>query len=214
MQYFVTNKAEYQNRVFRDKILNVENTPHCSNACSVCKRTEFKNFHGPNAKLPGKDLTPDELKKMIRYFRRINFCGQVSDPIYGKHFVELLKICHDTETACQVMTAASGRPRSWWVQAFEANPAARWIFGIDGPPHLSHLYRVNQNGEFLFEMMNLAKSMGLNVLWQLIVFRYNEDKLEECKALAKTNNINLEILISSRGIADELKPTNPAYRVK
>ena len=39
----------------------------------------------------------------------------------------------------------------------------------------SHKYRINQDGQYLFERMLDAKNKGLNVEWQYIIFDYNED---------------------------------------
>ena len=47
--------------------------------------------------------------------------------------------------------------RSEYIEAFKANPDAQWTFNIDGLPHQSHQYRINQNGNKLFDIMNKAK---------------------------------------------------------
>ena len=96
-------------------------------------------------------------------------------------------------------TAATGKPERWYEKAFSANPRAEWTFGIDGLPHDSHKYRVNQNGEFLFEMMLLAKEMGLRVFWQYIIFPYNENYVETAKKWAKIHDIKIIFIISERG---------------
>ena len=74
-------------------------------------------------------------------------------------------------------TAASHRSEYQFEQFFKANPNAKWYFGIDGLPQDSHNYRIGQDGEHVFSMMMLAKDMGLDVVWQYIVFDYNEDDL-------------------------------------
>ena len=51
---------------------------------------------------------------------------------------------------------------------------------IDGLPHQSHQYRINQNGNKLFDIMNKAKEY-LNTMphyWQYIKFDYNKDNVE------------------------------------
>ena len=50
--------------------------------------------------------------------------------------------------------------------------------------------------------------MGLNTHWRMIVFKYNENDIEECKKLANHYNINFELIKSSRFTKnDSLKPT-------
>lgn len=189
--------ALYKKRDFRKKVLNIENTARCTLLCPQCKRTTFLKLNdGP---FPGKDLTPEQFKKVVNYFDDITFGGQLSDPVFGKHFLELLKICLENKIAPRVLTAATGKSEEWYKKAFETNPYARWTFGIDGPPHLSHNYRVNQDGEFLFKMMCLAKKMGLRVHWQYIIFPFNKDYIEECKKTAKELNIPMIFIASERG---------------
>ena len=188
---------EYKNRNFRKKVLNIENTSRCTLLCIQCKRTTY--LHLNKKPFPGKDLTPENFKKVVGYFDDITFGGQLSDPVFGVYFIELLKICKEYNKGPRVLTAATGKSESWYQQAFESNRQARWTFGIDGPPHLSHYYRVNQDGEFLFKMMCMAKKMGLEVYWQYIIFPYNESYVDECKSLAKSLQIPIEFIISERG---------------
>ena len=185
---------------FANRIINIENNPRCTLECSICKRTTY--FHLNDTKnVPGIDLSLKDFKKCLDFFKGgISFCGQLSDPIFNKDFIEMLKMCNDNKVVTRINTAATGRKEQWYKKAFLANPNAKWCFGIDGPPHLSHLYRKNQNGEFLFEMMILAKEMGLEAYWQYIVFDYNEKYLEDCKKYAKLFKIDMVVIYSQRSL--------------
>lgn len=188
---------EYKRRNFRKKILNIENTARCTLLCPQCKRTTFLELNG--SKFPGKDLTPEQFKKVVTYFDNVTFGGQLSDPIFGKHFIELLKICHTNNVRTRVLTAATGKPESFYKQAFEANPNAEWTFGIDGPRgHLSNNYRKNQDGEFLFDIMCMAKEQGIKVFWQYIIFPFNKKYIEEAKKIATDLKISLFFIQSER----------------
>ena len=187
---------EYKVRNFRKKGLNIENTARCTLLCKQCKRTTFLRLN--DTSFPGKDLTPEQFKKVVGHFDYITFGGQLSDPIFGKHFLDLLKICYDSNIKTRVLTAATGKPESFYKEAFKINPNAHWTFGIDGPPNMSHNYRVNQDGEFLFRMMCMGKEMGLRVIWQYIIFPYNEQYVEEYKKQAKDLNIPMMFIVSER----------------
>ena len=178
--------------------LNIENSPRCTLECSMCKRVTYFDLHNTK-NVPGIDLSLKDFKKCLDFFKKgVSFCGQLSDPIFNKDFIEMLKMCNDNKVDTRVMTAATGRKENWYKSAFLANPNATWTFGIDGPPHLSHLYRKNQNGKFLFEMMILAKEMGLKVYWQYIVFDYNEKYLEDCKKYSKLLKIDMLVYYTQR----------------
>ena len=187
----------YKNRNFRDKVLNIENNTRCTLLCKQCKRTTYLRLN-KGVPFPGKDLTVDQFKKVIKYFNKVSFSGQLSDPIFGKHFIELLEICYENSIGTRVNTAATGKSERWYKKAFNANPRAIWTFGIDGMPHDSHKYRVNQKGEFLFEIMLLAKEMGLKPYWQYIIFPYNKKDIENAKKWAKLHGIKIVFVISER----------------
>jgi len=180
--------------------LNIEGTPRCTLECSMCKRTTYFKLHNTKV-VPGNDLTPDELKRILKYWKgQITFSGQLSDPIFNKHFIKLLKITKWNYRRVKVNTAATGRKEDWYEKAFLANPKAIWTFGIDGPPHLSHWYRKNQKGEFLFKMMLMARLMGIKTHWQYIIFSWNKKYMDECKALAERYGIEMVFIKSRRGM--------------
>jgi MoaA/NifB/PqqE/SkfB family radical SAM enzyme len=156
-----------------------------------------------------------EYKKIIKYFDEVHFCGNVSDPTMHNDFHWFLKLSYLRNIKTYVDNAASHRSESWYLEAFNSNPDAHWTFGIDGIPEESHLYRKNQDGSKLFEMMFFAKQKGLNVLWNYIIFKYNEDTMQEAKQLADYYKIPINFIRSSRfNEDDELKPTNPQHYVE
>lgn len=192
----MTQIEEFKQRIFRRKDLNIETTPICTLLCPQCKRTTFIEL---NDRVPsGNDLTPEQFKKVVNYFDQITFCGQLSDPVFNKHFLKLLEMCAEVGVSTRVLTAATGRSKEWYETAFKTNPQAKWTFGIDGPPHLSSKYRINQDGEFLFKMMLLARQMGLTVFWQYIIFPWNEKYIKECKKIAKKHKIEMQFIVSER----------------
>ena len=195
---------------FTTRHLTMDLGSKCTLECSKCLRQHLKAAKRP---ILGKDITPDQFKKLINYFRGFSFCGQVSDPIFNVHFHELLKMCYDANKFVSVHSAASQRSKAWYKKAFETNPNARWIVGIDGLPYQSFLYRKNQDGEHLFEMMKMGVKMGVRMAWQYIVFSYNEDNVEKAKQLAKENNIHLRLIKSGRWDTgkDRLKPDDEKY---
>ena len=194
---------------FKDRSINIDCTFRCPLECPKCLRQSIREV---GFKVPGKDMPLDDFYKLTKYFKKIQFCGQVSDPIFHPKFIEILKFCGDNNIPTEVNTAASQKSIEWYKKAFVAHPRARWLFGIDGLPKDSHKYRVNQDGEKLFEVMKLCSKMGLNPSWQYIVFRYNEDDIEKARSIAKENNIHFDLVFSGRWqTKDKYKPKNPNH---
>ena len=87
---------------------------------------------------------------------------------------------------------------------------AKWVFGIDGLPEESHNYRVNQDGVKLFEiMLESKKHLKNKPNWQYIIFKYNENSIDNAKLLAKEHNLDFMIINSARWIGkdDYLRPS-------
>lgn len=189
-------KADFFNR----KKINLDITHRCTLQCKACTRHYLLSS---GKKVPGHDMTDYEFDLVLEKFENFIFCGNISDPIFHPNFPGFLKKIYDADKHAWVATSASQRPRAWYKRAFEANPTATWVFGIDGLPHQSHMYRINQDGEHLFEMMLMAKEMGIDARWQFIIFSYNEDRLEEAQMLAASHDIKMLITRSGRFPADE-----------
>lgn len=187
----------------------------CTLDCVACLRYELR-ANNLKQSMGGGNLAVQDLDKLLKYVKFVDINGQVSDPIFNPHLEQILEMLYcriedPSPDNCMIHTAATSKKftidnyRRW----FAANPRAMWIFGIDGLPEESCMYRRNQDGQFLFDMMVLATEMGLNTIWQYIVFNYNENSIDEAKLLAKKHKLNLQLVISSRWRGLEyMKPTN------
>ena len=192
--------------------LNIDIGFRCPLECPRCQRqvTWRKPAWRKTAlKVPGRDLTLDEIDKISDYYDDFLFCGQLSDPVHHPKFPEILEMLYKKKIKAEVSTAASQKSKAFYIKCFEANPDAMWIFGIDGLPEESHKYRINQDGQKLFDIMiESKKHLEDTPTWQYIVFSYNEDHIEQAKKLAKENGVQFMLLHSSRwlGNDDPLKP--------
>ena len=194
---------------FTDKLMNIDTTFRCPNECPRCQRTALIS---QGLKIPGVDMPIEDFYKIINYFKKIQFCGAISDPTANPKMIEMLKYCYKHNNKTFINTAASHKSKKWYEQAFDANPKAVWTFGVDGLPKDSHKHRINQDGEKLFKMMKMGVKKGLCIRWQYIVFRYNEYDIEEARQMAKDNGIKFDLQFSGRWYYnDKYKPRNPNY---
>ena len=186
--------------VLSRKSINIDITYRCTLECPKCLRRAI-----PTNNLD--DLSLENFKKIIKHFDQIEFCGQISDPIFHPQFIEFLKLT--TNKRVFVHTAASHKSMDWYMDAFSANKNAIWEFGIDGLPQDSHKYRINQNGEYLFKVMKAGVELGNDIRWQYIIFKYNENDIPEAIELAQRHKIPIHINKSSRwsGADDPYKPS-------
>ena len=192
----------------KHKMLNIDLTHRCPLECVRCGRqTSFRNR---GLAVPGHDLSLDDFEKITNHFSQVSFCGQYSDPIHHPQFLDILAICKKKNINLEVHVASSFKPKKFFIDAFKTYPEARWVFGIDGLPEESHKYRINQDGVKLFEIM-LESKKHLKTIphWQYIIFKYNENSIDNAKLLAKEHNLDFMIINSARWIDkdDYLRPS-------
>ena len=154
--------------------VDIDITNKCTLKCRMCARQEYDNPKD----IPGGDLTTENFQKVLNYFDDIYFCGSFGDPIFNPKLPKFLEMCYEQNKKVTIHTAASHRSMDWYVEAFYSNPEATWYFGLDGLPYQSFVYRENQDGEYLFDVMKKAKKYKIKVVWQYLVFSYNEDNIE------------------------------------
>lgn len=181
-----------QDYFFNRKAINIDIGFRCALQCPRCQRQYLD-------KIPGKDISMEEIETLANHFNRFVFCGQLSDPVHHPKFIEIIKYLGSRNREVDIHNASSTKPEKWYIEAFKANPDAQWTFGIDGLPHTSHQYRINQDGEKLFNIMIKSKDyLKTTPYWQVIKFSYNKDDIDDCKELAWKNELGFILIDSSR----------------
>ena len=135
--------------------LNIDISFRCPLECPRCQRQ--RQWRNEGKKVPGRDLTLKEIDKISDYYNDFIFCGQLSDPVHHPKFPEILEMLYKKKTIVEVHNAASQKSKEYYIKCFKANPWAQWWFGIDGLPWESNMYRINQDGVKLFNIMIESK---------------------------------------------------------
>ena len=198
IQYFMSRRS-----------LNIDISFRCPLECPRCQRQ--RQWRNNDLKVPGRDLTLDEIDKISDFYNDFQFCGQLSDPVHHPKFPQILEMLRKKNVRCEVHNAASAKSKAYFIKCFKANPHAQWIFGIDGLPKESHMYRINQDGQKLFDIMVESKKYLIHKpTWQYIIFSYNENHILEAKMKAKSVGVNFMTTQSSRwdGDNDPYRPKN------
>lgn len=200
---------DYLNDGFRGKIISFDITTRCTNKCPACMRVHYDY---KTSRIPGGDMTLEEFDDLTDYFDTIEFNGSVGDPVAHPKLPEILELSYKKNVNVIVSTAVSSKPIEFYRRCFNANPNATWVFGIDGTPDVSFLHRINQDGEYLFEVMSEAAKIIKKVIWQYIVFSYNEERIEKAKTMAKEIGVVFKLNHTSRfGKHTWLKPSTDVY---
>ena len=75
-----------------------------------------------------------------------------------------------------------------------------FILYVDGIDEKSQIYRIGSNFEQVWEPMKLGVKMGHAIVWQYIIFDYNEHEVERAKEIAEKEGITLLLIKTNRGI--------------
>jgi len=193
--------------LYRNTGFNIDITDKCVLACPKCMRQTQPGLHKR-----GMDLLPEDFRKVAKSFDKISWCGQMGDPIYHPKMHDLLDVAIEEQINLTIATNGFGKKDKWWDISYEKGKQIkqhRWIFAVDGLPKDSHKYRINQDGEAVFKQMIRGVNAGNNIVWQYIVFSYNENDIEEASKMANDNGIQFMLIESSRWYSDNdpLKPT-------
>ena len=191
------------------KTINLDISYRCTLECPKCRRQQSMKRLGNK----GHNMNIVDFKKIISYFGGLNFCGSISDPVMHPQFIEFLSLCKNHFV--KVSSAVSQKPIGWYELAFESNPDAEWHFGLDGLPEESHKYRINQDGVKLFEVMKLSVLMGIKTYWQYIVFKYNQDHIEQAREMSKQYGMIFKEQHSSRWDENDMyKPDRSEHYIE
>ena len=95
------------------RAINIDIGFRCSLECPKCQRqSQHRNL---NKKVPGYDLTLDEIYKLSDFYKEFVFCGQLSDPIHHPHFAEILRTLRQKDVGCCVHNASSHKPEKAFI---------------------------------------------------------------------------------------------------
>ena len=190
------------------RILRVQNNMHlslihwhievssiCTLKCPRCPRSEVPES------LLNQQLTLCFFKNQIgkpaiKEIKKITFCGNDGDPIYCNEFIEIITWIKSVNPTLNIVIITNGsyKKTSWWEQlgaVLNKHDEVHW--SLDGWDQASNeQYRFNSNWESITEGITAFKQVNSNTytVWALIVFKFNEHKLNDIKQLAKSYNFD------------------------
>ncbi len=170
------------------KRVHLEITSLCNAACPLCSR----NFFGGqvNPQLPLTELSLRDIKKIfppdfVEQLQLIYMCGNYGDPMVAKDALEVFEYFRSCNQKIRlgIHTNGSGRTPEWWKRL--AKTVDYCCFGIDGLENTNHIYRRGTNWEKIMQAATAFIEAGGYAMWQFIVFRHNENQIEEAEELSR-----------------------------
>lgn len=148
------------------------------------------------------------------------FCGHLGDPIYATELLEIVDYIKSNSTSrILITTNGSYKKAEWWQHLgsmLDHNDQV--TFSVDGWNNDSNnQYRVNSDFDsIVLGVKSLRASSECLIQWSTIYFAFNQDKINDIKALAKSLGCDRFQTVKSSKFdgryltdgVDVLKPTN------
>lgn len=177
---------------------NIDASHRCVFRCPQCIRQKVTSQDQIRRSF---DLESKNFQKILNYYEKgVTFCGQISDPIYHPKFLELLKLCDEQNTKVRIATVGSGKSDEWWNEAWQYGVGrTAWHFGVDGIDEKSELYRIGSDFKDVWKRMKQGRDAGHCIVWQYIIFGYNEHEIDRAVEIAKEENFAICFVNTNRG---------------
>lgn len=181
---------------------NIDSSHRCIFKCPQCIRQKSISQDQIRRSF---DLEEKNFKKILDYYELgLTFCGQISDPIYHPRFLNLLKLCDGEDRAVRIATVGSGKKDEWWEEAYSYGIGENaWYFGVDGIDEKSELYRIGSKFTDVWQRMKQGRDAGHIIVWQYIIFGYNQHEVDRAIEIAKEENFTILLIHTNRGFNPE-----------
>lgn len=183
---------------------HIEPSSKCALKCPRCPRTELPDTPWLNTELSLQDFKKVFGRSMLEKVKRFTMCGDVGDPIYCKDYLDIIEYVKTIKPEIQIFTITNGsyKTKEWWQKfAKLSNENDTINFSVDGYDEESNnMYRVNSDWKSIMQGMEICVSQSeMFVNWAMIVFKFNQDKIEIIEQMARHKGCDqLQITLSTK----------------
>jgi MoaA/NifB/PqqE/SkfB family radical SAM enzyme len=192
---------------------HIEPTNICTVKCPGCPRTQFINQwpqHWRNHNL--------DINTLLKFLdidlsgKILMLCGNYGDPIYHPDFIDFVSKLKNRGASISIHTNGSYKKADWWSKLTTLLDQQDTItFSIDGLPNNFTEYRIHADWTSIETGIQTCVDNGIKTNWKYIPFSYNQDNIEQAKALSIQLGIS-EFIVDPSDRFDEhtayLKPTD------
>jgi MoaA/NifB/PqqE/SkfB family radical SAM enzyme len=197
--------------------IEIELTSKCTLFCAECPRT--KDSKEEEHLWNFGEIPLDTIKSLLENIpdtRNIIFSGAYGDPIYHSKFIEIMELCKINQKKVTVNTNGSYRNSEWWTRLAQTMGSnVCFVFSVDGLEDTNKIYRVNSDWPSILNGMKIMTQQAETPIeWKWILFRQNQDQVEEAYRLSKEIGIRtFTVIKSGRPFPPGMEPTVPLEEV-
>ncbi len=170
--------------------INAELSNYCNASCPMCARffidgklnkEKVNSIHTTLSFL--QDKIGDQIIKNLKQFTS---CGNYGDGAMNPECVEIYKWIKEINPTCRLSLHSNGGARNEIFWNDLAKLGVHVTFAIDGLEDTNHLYRRNVKWEKLMRNVRAFIKAGGDASWDMLVFKHNQDQVDECRQLSKS----------------------------
>ena len=179
--------------------VHVELSNICNAVCPQCLRNYIDENTGELSikdTLNTHELTIEDYRQIFDneffktfHLKRVNFCGNISDPIASRDLREIVEhhIINNPNTQIKVATNGGLKSNDWWREFGDLLSHVKHFvsFGIDGLEDTHSRYRVNTDYNKVISNATAFIEGGGRAGWQFLEFKHNEHQIPQARALAR-----------------------------
>lgn len=174
------------NNIADVKHITFELTSHCNLHCPQCARFNQQGFQNKYLKLEHLDFNQIEKNMCVDQLTQLSdilFEGDHGDPLMHPDVEYILN--YFSKINKKLVTNGSLRNTSWWKQLAKI-PNLSVTFSIDGvDQETNSKYRINSNFDKIINNAAAFIGEGGTAVWKYIVFKHNENYLDQAKIMSK-----------------------------
>jgi hypothetical protein len=140
----------------------------------------------------------------------IEMCGSLAEPTLNPQCIELVKYFAPHVDVVSISTNADTRNTDWWQELAQSASNLVVRFYLDSLKPNNSLYR-QSNSNKIVEHLRAFTSAGGKALLSHVVFKHNQDEIDDFKSLAKEVNCNYRMFVAREFTTDD---TFTSYEVE
>ena len=180
-----------------------EMTDYCNAACPMCNRYDWDlnllkgitNTHHTTLEFIKDKIGEEIISKLKGWLCQ----GTYGDALMNPETLDIFKYLKQVNPNINIGMITNGGARSidFWKTLAELK--VNVTFSIDGLEDTNHLYRRNVKWDQLMKNVNAFITNGGSATWSFLVFKHNQDQIEDAKHLSKELGFkNFECAFSER----------------
>jgi len=195
--------------------INIDIGNYCNLSCPNCMRSSIsKSYNVENNNfqnhpyLNKSNITLENIQNWVpkkflnERVKYVDFCGALAEPTLSPHCIDLVKYFSPHVEVISMSTNGDTRNVVWWKELAKVADNLVVRFYLDSFKPGNSLYR-QSNSSRIIEHIEAFTSFGGKAILCNLVFKHNQDEIQDFKDFAKKLNCNYRMMVAREFTTNE-----------